>query len=68
MIASGSWSADKNAAELGEVILGNEPARQNESDIILFESVGMPAWDTAATTWVYRWALQHKVGTSFSLA
>ena len=68
MIASGCWSADKNAAELGEMILINILARQNESDIILFESVGMPAWDTAASTWVYRWALQYKAGTSFSLA
>ncbi len=58
----------KNIWELGEVILGNGPGRQNERDIILFESVGMPAWDTAATTWVYRWALQNKACTSFSLA
>lgn len=68
MIASGSWSADKIAAGLGEVILSNVPARQNENDIILFKSVGMPAWEFAATTWVYRWALHHKAGTSFSLA
>lgn len=68
MIASGNWSADRIAAELGEVVLGNLPARLSERDILLFESVGMPVWDTAATSWAYRWALQHKAGTSFSLA
>lgn len=67
MIAAGSWSGNKIAGELGEVILGRIPARINESETVLFESVGMPVWDVAATAWAYRWALRHQLGVPFSL-
>jgi ornithine cyclodeaminase/alanine dehydrogenase-like protein (mu-crystallin family) len=68
MIADGSWSADKIAGELGDVLLGKIPARINADQPIVFESVGMSLWDTTATAWAYRWALEQKVGTHFSLA
>jgi alanine dehydrogenase len=67
MIAQGTWSVDKIAGELGEVILGKVPARQSESETVLFECVGMPVCDAAATAWAYRWATEHGAGTSFSL-
>jgi alanine dehydrogenase len=67
MIADGSWSAANIAGELGEVILGKIPPRQKESDTVVFESVGMSLWDSTATAWAYRWALEQKVGTPFSL-
>ena len=68
MIADGSWSADQIAGELGDVLLGKIPARDSENDTIVFESVGMSLWDTTATAWAYRWALEQKAGTQFSLA
>jgi ornithine cyclodeaminase/alanine dehydrogenase-like protein (mu-crystallin family) len=68
MIADGSWSAGKIAGELGEVILGKIPPRETESETVVFESVGMSLWDSTATAWAYRWALEQKVGTPFSLA
>jgi ornithine cyclodeaminase/alanine dehydrogenase-like protein (mu-crystallin family) len=67
MIAAGTWSGDRIAGELGEVILGRIPARTNESETVLFECVGMPAWDVAASAWAYRWAAQHQLGLPFSL-
>ena len=67
MIAAGSWSGDKIAGELGEVILGRIPARLNESETVVFESVGMPVWDVVAAAWAYRWALRHQLGMPFSL-
>lgn len=67
MIADGSWSADKIAGELGDVILGRIPARVNDGETVVFESVGMPIWDTAATAWAYRWAMANDIGTKFSL-
>jgi alanine dehydrogenase len=67
MIADGSWSPQAIAGELGEVILGKIPARQKENETVVFESVGMALWDTAATAWAYRWALQNGGGTKFSL-
>lgn len=68
MIAEGSWSAQKIAGELGDVILGRVSARVNENETVVFESVGMPIWDTVTTAWAYRWAVEQGVGTSFSLS
>jgi alanine dehydrogenase len=67
MIADGSWSAEKIAGELGEVILGKIPAREKENETVLFESAGMSAWDTVTAAWAYRWAVAHRVGLDFSL-
>jgi len=67
MIADGSWSADKIAGELGEVILGNIPAREKENETVLFESAGMSAWDTTTAAWAYRWAVANGIGAGFSL-
>ena len=67
MIADGSWSADKIAGELGDVILGRTPARASENETVVFESVGMPIWDTVATAWAYQWAVTKGVGIKFSL-
>ncbi|MGH7848231.1 MAG: hypothetical protein ACREQW_24085 [Candidatus Binatia bacterium] len=67
MIAAGSWSGEKIAAEFGDVILGKLPGRVNETDTIVFESSGQPAWDAAAAAWAYRWALERKAGKEFSL-
>ena len=68
MIADGSWSADRIAGELGEVLLGRIAPRQREDETIVFESTGMSIWDSTATAWAYRWALEQKAGTPFSLA
>lgn len=67
MIADGSWSAEKITGELGDVILGRIPARATENETVVFESVGMPIWDTVATAWAYRWAVTKDVGMKFSL-
>jgi alanine dehydrogenase len=68
MIADGVWRADNIAGELGEVILGKIPPRKTESETVVFESVGMSLWDSTATAWAYRWAVEQNVGTPFSLA
>ena len=43
-------------------------ARVNDSETVVFESVGMPIWDTVATAWAYRWAVEQGAGVKFSLA
>jgi ornithine cyclodeaminase/alanine dehydrogenase-like protein (mu-crystallin family) len=68
MIADGTWSAGQIAGELGEVILGKISPRENEGETVVFESTGMSIWDSTATAWAYRWALERKLGTPFSLA
>jgi alanine dehydrogenase len=67
MIADGSWSASQIAGELGDVIVGKVPARLNPKDTVVFESVGMPIWDTVTTAWAYRWAAANGIGTKFEL-
>jgi alanine dehydrogenase len=67
MIAAGTWSGDRIAGELGDVIIGRIPARQTKDETVLFESVGMPLWDTTASAWAYRWAIAQGIGTPFSL-
>jgi ornithine cyclodeaminase/alanine dehydrogenase-like protein (mu-crystallin family) len=67
MIGDGVWRPDNIAGELGEVILGKIPPRETETETVVFESVGMSLWDSTATAWAYRWALEQKVGTPFSL-
>jgi alanine dehydrogenase len=67
MIAAGTWSGDAIAGELGEVMLGRIPARVKESETVLFECVGMPVLDVAATAWTYRWAVGRQLGLPFSL-
>ena len=67
MIADGSWSAEKIAGELGDVILGKIPGRVRDNQTVVFESVGMALWDTVAAAWAYRWAVEQGAGTKFSL-
>jgi len=67
MVARGKWSEEKIEAELGALILGNATGRESKSEIIILESIGMPAWDAAAAAWIYRWAVDNRAGTSFSL-
>lgn len=67
MIADGSWSAEKIAGELGDVILGKIPRRGRENQTVVFESVGMAIWDTVAAAWAYRWAVEQGAGVRFSL-
>jgi ornithine cyclodeaminase/alanine dehydrogenase-like protein (mu-crystallin family) len=49
------------------VLLGRIPARRNESETIVFESVGMSVWDSTTAAWAYRWAVANGIGTKFSL-
>ena len=67
MIADTTWSAEKIAGELGDVILGKVPGRVREDQTVVFESVGMAIWDTVAAAWAYRWAAANGVGINFSL-
>lgn len=53
--------------ELGDVINGDIPARENESDIVLFTTGGMPVEDVAWGYDIYQNALEKKLGTKLTL-
>lgn len=66
-ITAGAMSVDAVHAQLGEVAAGRKPGRQNDQEIILFDSTGTGLQDVAAAIAAYRGATSQNVGTSWSL-
>jgi len=54
-----SW---ERVIELGRIVAGNHPGRQSESDITVFESLGIAIEDVAVARQVYEKALASGVG------
>lgn len=50
-------------AELGAVLLGEQPGRQKTSDIILVNPFGLAIEDIALAKHIYEYALSHSLGT-----
>jgi ornithine cyclodeaminase/alanine dehydrogenase-like protein (mu-crystallin family) len=53
-IAEGRFTADHVKAELGEVVFDSSKRRENESQIIVFKSLGLACEDVAAADSVFR--------------
>jgi alanine dehydrogenase len=53
-------------AELGQVIAGQKSGRENEKEIIVFDSTGTALQDVAAASIVYERALANHVGSRFN--
>ncbi len=51
------------AGEIGEVILGEKPGRENDEQITVFDTVGMPIQDVAMANAIYQGALEKGIGT-----
>ena len=58
---------DKIDAELGEIVLGKKPGREQADEITLFKSVGNAAQDVAAAAAALRRAKELGVGTEVDL-
>jgi len=58
---------DKIDAELGEIVLGKKPGREQADEITLFKSVGNAAQDVAAAAAALRRARELGVGTEVDL-
>lgn len=67
MIAAGTYSPDRIAAEMGEVLLGTKPGRGRDDEVVIYEMPGMSFWDVAVVRWAYDWAVANEVGTEFHL-
>jgi alanine dehydrogenase len=52
--------------ELHEVVSGEVPGRQSDSDVVVFKSNGLAAWDVALGTETLRLARERGVGTDVS--
>lgn len=63
-LQQGAIADDHIRAELGEVLLGSAPGRQNDEEITLFNSLGLAVEDLAAAQLVYQEAQGQGMGTS----
>jgi ornithine cyclodeaminase/alanine dehydrogenase-like protein (mu-crystallin family) len=61
--AEGAVGPDHIAAELGEVLAGMHPGRQDESELTVFKSLGIAVEDLAAAELVVRRARERGAGT-----
>ena len=66
-ISEGRFGADHIAAEVGEVVNGDE-GRRTEGDITLFKSLGLAIEDVTAADLAFRRAEERGVGTELDLA
>ncbi|MFD1768087.1 tyramine oxidase subunit B [Sphingorhabdus buctiana] len=66
MIASGRMEKE-DLEDLGRIVAGEAPGRQNDEEIIILSVGGMPVEDVAWGTVVYRNALARGVGQSLNL-
>jgi len=59
--------AIEDLEDLGKIVSGNAPARQNDEEIIILSVGGMPVEDVAWATVVYRNALEKGIGVKLNL-
>lgn len=52
--------------EIGEILLGKKPGRENDEEITIFDSTGMAIQDNTTSAQIYRNALENRVGTFFT--
>ena len=66
MLAEGKLTADQ-LEDIGKIVAGDAPGRQNDEEIILMSVGGMPVEDVAWGTVVYRNALARGIGVTLNL-
>ncbi|WP_369922315.1 tyramine oxidase subunit B [Marinomonas polaris] len=66
MIAEGKLTHD-DIEDLGKIVSGDSPARENDEEIIILSVGGMPVEDVAWATVVYRNALEKGIGVKLNL-
>ena len=66
-VREGVFSAADLAGEIGDVLLGRAPGRQNDKEITLFESVGISVEDLAAAALVFEKAQRQDLGVCVTL-
>ena len=51
--------------EIGEILLGKKPGRENDEEVTIFNSTGMAIQDNTTSSKIYRNAIERNVGTFF---
>jgi alanine dehydrogenase len=66
-LQEGALGEEHIHADLGQVVAGLKPGRENDAEITLFKSVGLAAPDIAIAVHVYRLARRRRVGRTINL-
>ena len=61
----GDWSWDKVHGSLGDLVTGRVPARENDTEITFYKSVGLAVQDISTAAHLHRKALEQGVGVDF---
>ena len=67
LVLEGRFSRERLYAELGEIVVGNKPGRENEREIILLSPMGMALDDIVCARHFYHLAHERGVGTQLPL-
>jgi ornithine cyclodeaminase len=66
-IGEGRFTPAHIRGELGAVVAGHAPVREQASDVVVFKSLGLAVEDVAVADLVYRRALEQRIGVDVSL-
>ncbi|ERH35802.1 ornithine cyclodeaminase [Staphylococcus equorum UMC-CNS-924] len=67
LVLEGRFSREALHAELGELLTGAKPGRENDDEIILLNPMGMAIEDISSAYYIYKEAKQQQIGTILSL-
>jgi ornithine cyclodeaminase/alanine dehydrogenase-like protein (mu-crystallin family) len=67
MWRDGEFADEDIYAELGEIVAGQKPGRENDEEIILFSPIGMGLHDLAVAQRIYQTALDLGIGQKVTL-
>jgi len=67
LVLEGRFSRERLYAELGEIVVGNKPGRENEREIILLSPMGMALDDIVCARHFYHLAHERGVGMQLPL-
>ena len=66
LIAEGRLALD-DLGDLGQIVAGEAPGRQNDEEIFILSVGGLPIEDVAWATVVYRNAIEQGIGVKLNL-
>ncbi|MXS85756.1 2,3-diaminopropionate biosynthesis protein SbnB [Nitrosomonas sp. HPC101] len=67
LVLEGRFSREQLHAELGEIVIGGRPGRENEDEIILLNPMGMALDDIVCARYFYHLAHERGIGTRLPL-
>lgn len=67
LVEAGEFSRERLHAELGEIVVGRKPGRENDDEIILLNPMGMAIDDIACAQAILHRAVEQDIGTVLPL-